>query len=147
MDDPHEVAEVAACLEALGNPTRLQVYRLLVRAGPQGLPVGRVQEALGAAASTLTHHISRLLRVGLIQQRRQGRQLICSADFEGLDQMLGFLVRECCQEGSAWSQTRETLGFGVSGCGRSARRVKLASELPTLPTDPRVIKWFYLPFH
>jgi DNA-binding transcriptional ArsR family regulator len=97
MDDPHELESVAACLEALGNETRLAIYRLLVKAGPDGLAVGEVQAALRVPASTLTHHLSRLVWVGLVRQERHGRRLICSADFEGLDQMMDFLQRECCQ--------------------------------------------------
>ena len=56
-----KLEKAAAQLEALGNPTRLQLYRILVRAGEEGLPVGRVQDKLGIAASTLSHHLKRLL--------------------------------------------------------------------------------------
>jgi ArsR family transcriptional regulator, arsenate/arsenite/antimonite-responsive transcriptional repressor len=104
MDDLQELEATADCLEALGNSTRLAIYRLLVKAGPEGLPVGAIQEALGVPASTLTHHLNRLVWVGLIEQRRQGRQLICSAVFGCLDQMLDFMVRECCR-GSGWHPT------------------------------------------
>lgn len=104
MDDLQELEATADCLEALGNSTRLALYRLLVRAGPEGLPVGRIQEALEIPASTLTHHINRLVWVGLIEQQRQGRQLICTAVFGCLDRMLNFVVRECCQ-GRGWQPT------------------------------------------
>jgi DNA-binding transcriptional ArsR family regulator len=100
MDDPQELQKVAACLEALGNETRLAIYRLLVKAGPDGLAVGAVQEALRVPASTLTHHLGRLVWVGLVRQQRHGRRLICSANFEGLNKMMAFMQRECC-EGAA----------------------------------------------
>ncbi len=96
MDDFEELQSVAACLEALGNGTRLSIYRLLVRAGPKGMAVGELQRALDVPASTLTHHLSRLLWVELIHQRREGRRLICSTDFVGMESMLEFLRRECC---------------------------------------------------
>ncbi len=96
MDDLDELQAVAACLEALGNETRLSIYRLLVRAGPAGMAVGELQRELAIPASTLTHHLSRLLWVALIHQRREGRRLICSTDFSGMDSMLAFLTRECC---------------------------------------------------
>jgi len=106
MDDLQELEATADCLEALGNSTRLAIYRLLVKAGPEGLPVGAVQEALNVPASTLTHHLNRLVWVGLIEQRRRGRQLICSAVFGCLDSMLNFMVRECCR-GSDWQPAAE----------------------------------------
>src|ERR1700692_3678196 len=83
-------------LEALGNPTRLQLYRALVRAGDDGLPVGRLQEKLAIAASTLSHHLHRLILTGLVSQERQITTLICRADYPAMDSLIGFLVDECC---------------------------------------------------
>src|ERR1017187_8869583 len=66
-----KVEKAAKQLEALGNPTRLKVYRSLVRAGDGGLPIGRLQEKLDVAASTLSHHLHRLILTGLVSQERQ----------------------------------------------------------------------------
>ena len=88
-------------LEALGNPTRLQVYRALVRAGEAGLPVGRLQQKIGIAASTLSHHLHRLILTGLVTQERQSTTLICRANYPAMDQLLGFLADECCADVSA----------------------------------------------
>jgi len=88
--------QAARCLEKLGNPTRLEVFRLLVRAGADGLPVGDIQDHLGVPASTLSHHIGHLVNVGLVVQERQGRQLICKPDFSLMDGLIGFLTDECC---------------------------------------------------
>ena len=74
-----ELEEAAAQLEALGNPTRLKVYRALVRAGDDCMPVGRLQARLGIAASTLSHHLHKLILVGLVTQERQVTTLICRA--------------------------------------------------------------------
>jgi ArsR family transcriptional regulator, arsenate/arsenite/antimonite-responsive transcriptional repressor len=91
-----KLEKAAKQLEALGNPTRLQVYRSLVRAGDDGLPVGRLQEKLGIAASTLSHHLHRLILTGLVTQERQITTLICRANYPAMDSLVGFLVDECC---------------------------------------------------
>jgi DNA-binding transcriptional ArsR family regulator len=101
--------EIAAKqLEALGNPTRLQVYRSLVRAGGGGLPVGRLQEELGIAASTLSHHIRRLVETGLVTQERQSTTLICRAHYPSMNALVGFLVNECCADASCAAPVEET---------------------------------------
>ena len=91
-----KVEKAAKQLEALGNPTRLQVYRALVRAGDVGLPVGRLQEKLGIAGSTLSHHLHRLILTGLVTQERQATTLICRANYSAMNGLVGFLVDECC---------------------------------------------------
>jgi ArsR family transcriptional regulator, arsenate/arsenite/antimonite-responsive transcriptional repressor len=91
-----KLEKAAKQLEALGNPTRLQAYRSLVRAGDDGLPVGRLQEKLGIAASTLSHHLHRLILTGLVTQERQMTTLICRANYPAMDSLVGFLVDECC---------------------------------------------------
>ena len=92
--------DAAAHLEALGNPTRLKIYRALVRAGDAGLPVGRLQEKLKIAPSTLSHHIKALVVVGLVTQVRDATTLICHANYEVMRELVGFLVAECCTESS-----------------------------------------------
>jgi ArsR family transcriptional regulator, arsenate/arsenite/antimonite-responsive transcriptional repressor len=94
----HEIA--AAQLEAIGNPTRLRLYRILVRAGADGLPVGHVQEKLGIAASTLSHHVKRLVDTGLVTQERQATTLICRAHYPAMQSLIGFLADECCADGT-----------------------------------------------
>jgi ArsR family transcriptional regulator len=89
--------EIAARqLEALGNPTRLAIYRALIRSGDTGLPVGRLQEKLGIAGSTLSHHLHRLILTGLVSQERQVTTLICRANYPAMNDLVGFLVNECC---------------------------------------------------
>ena len=86
----------ALCMEALGNATRLAAFRLLIQAGPDGLPVGTLQERLAIPASTLSHHLTRLMRVGLVTQERQSRHLICRANYRTMDTLIGYLTRNCC---------------------------------------------------
>jgi DNA-binding transcriptional ArsR family regulator len=91
--------DAAAHLEALGNPTRLTVYRLLVRAGDAGMTVGRLQERLDIAPSTLSHHLKTLVTVGLVTQERDSTTLICRANYPIMHELVGFLADECCVEG------------------------------------------------
>jgi ArsR family transcriptional regulator, arsenate/arsenite/antimonite-responsive transcriptional repressor len=90
------VETTAARLEALGNPTRLRIYRLLVRAGDAGLSVGQVQERLSIPASTLSHHCRALVLVGLVQQERSGTSLICRTNYDVMRGLLDDLTAECC---------------------------------------------------
>lgn len=101
-----DIEEAAAQLEALGNPTRLKVYRVLVRAGDAGMPVGRLQARLGVAASTLSHHLHKLILVGLVTQERQATTLLCRANYPVMRSLLGFLVEECCVESGCASDDR-----------------------------------------
>jgi ArsR family transcriptional regulator, arsenate/arsenite/antimonite-responsive transcriptional repressor len=93
-----KIDEAAARLEALGNPTRLKIYRALVRAGQLGQPVGKLQARLGIPASTLSHHLKSLIIVGLITQERDATTLICRANYPVMDGLIGFLTEECCAE-------------------------------------------------
>jgi len=98
--------EAAARLEALGNPTRLRVYRLLVRAGDAGLPVGKLQERLEIAGSTLSHHLKALIAVGLVSQEREATTLICRANYAVMHALVGFLVDECCADARGTATVR-----------------------------------------
>lgn len=93
-----KIETAAKQLEALGNLTRLEIYRKLVQAGPEGLPVGEVRDALDIPASTLSHHIAKLVNAGLLLQERESRSLICTADHENMDTLMEFLVNNCCSE-------------------------------------------------
>jgi DNA-binding transcriptional ArsR family regulator len=91
-----ELEAVAKALKELGHPTRLSIYKQVVKAGFGGIAVGGIQECLGIPASTLSHHIAGLASAGLIKQRRDGRTLFCTAEFEQLDNVIVFLQDECC---------------------------------------------------
>lgn len=118
-----ETNNAAICMEALGNTTRLEIFRLLVRAGPNGAPVGRLQDLLGIPGSTLSHHIARLVRVGLVSQERRSRVLICRAEYVRMDALLAFLGAECCQGlvadgASAIEDCGQDCGFEATGGGQ-----------------------------
>jgi DNA-binding transcriptional ArsR family regulator len=99
-----KIETAAAQLEALGNPTRLGIYRLLVRAGHEGLPVGAVQDRMNMAASTLSHHLRRLIDTDLVTQERQATTLICRAHYPTMDALIGFLADECCADAACASK-------------------------------------------
>lgn len=102
-----ETNRAARCLETLGHPTRLEAFRLLVKAGPEGLPVGEVQAHLEVPGSTLSHHIALLVRAGLVEQRREGRLLRCTANFALMDALVGFLADQCCSGVAAPAGSRQ----------------------------------------
>jgi ArsR family transcriptional regulator, arsenate/arsenite/antimonite-responsive transcriptional repressor len=96
-----KLEKASSQLGALGNPIRLKIYRLLVRAGADGLPVGAVQDKVGMAASSLSHHIKELVETGLITQERQGTALICRAHYPAMNALIGYLSDECCADGAS----------------------------------------------
>lgn len=85
-------------LGALAHEHRLAVFRLLVKQGPEGLPAGAVGSRIGLTPSSLTFHLQALQRAGLIKQSRLGRQLIYTADFSAMNELVGYLTDECCVE-------------------------------------------------
>jgi DNA-binding transcriptional ArsR family regulator len=103
-----KIEAAAAYLEALGNPTRLKIYRALVRAGKEGLPVGRLQDKLKIAASTLSHHIKTLVVVGLISQEREATTLVCHTNYAIVQGLVDFLVAECCADASCKDTGKDT---------------------------------------
>ena len=88
---------IAKRLSELGHPTRLGIFRLLVQAGNDGLPVGDIQQRLGIPASTLSHHLARLVQADLIVQQRNKNTLFCQPCFPVLQETLNFMLQECCQ--------------------------------------------------
>jgi DNA-binding transcriptional ArsR family regulator len=98
--------DAAAHLEALGNPTRLKIYRALVRAGDAGLAVGRLQDKLKIAPSTLSHHIKALVVVGLVNQVRDATSLVCHANYDVMRTLVDFLVAECCADSAEANDTK-----------------------------------------
>ncbi len=113
-----ESKSVVAALAALAHEGRLQIFRLLVTAGPAGLTVGEVAKKLKMPGATLSFHLSQLKHAGLVLARRDGRKLIQTADFESMNDLIGYLSENCC--GGA--------GPYVPICRPMARPVKRKSE-------------------
>ena len=96
----NEVSAIAA-LGALAQETRLALFRLLVICGPQGLAAGAIGERLGVPPSSLSFHLQELVHAGLITQRRLGRQLIYSAEYGAMTDLLAYLTENCCGQGAS----------------------------------------------
>lgn len=89
--------EAAGGFSALGNKTRLAIFKLLVRAGDQGFATGRIGDQLKTPLSTLAHHLDCLSRAKLITQHKSGREVICTANFTALMALTNYLTENCCE--------------------------------------------------
>jgi ArsR family transcriptional regulator, arsenate/arsenite/antimonite-responsive transcriptional repressor len=92
-----EEAQALDAFGALSQPTRLQMVRALVIAGPDGMAAGAVGDAVGASSSSASFHLAHLERAGLVQSHRAARSIIYSANYDGLSGLVEFLMRDCCQ--------------------------------------------------
>lgn len=90
-------AKAVQGLSALGNESRLAIFRLLVRAGKSGTRTGQIGRELGIPLSTLAHHLDRLSRAGLISQQKSGREVICTARYKTLNAITNYLNEKCCE--------------------------------------------------
>ncbi len=91
-----ELNDAIGALGALAQETRLMAFRLLVRAGPAGVPAGEIARALDIPAATMSFHLAHLARAGLISPRRDGRSIIYAADFTGMRGLIDYLSEDCC---------------------------------------------------
>jgi ArsR family transcriptional regulator, arsenate/arsenite/antimonite-responsive transcriptional repressor len=95
--------DALAALAALAQESRLDAYRLLVQAGPEGLPAGEVAASLGLSPNTLTFHFDRLREAGLVTVRRDGRSMIYAARYDTMNALLGYLTENCCGGAQSWA--------------------------------------------
>jgi ArsR family transcriptional regulator len=91
-----ESKKTIAALKALAHPHRLELFRQLVQAGPDGLTVGAIQGSTGHAGATLSNHLNSLRRAGLIRDRRDGRSIWCRADYTRMNALIAYLTENCC---------------------------------------------------
>lgn len=89
--------QAVGALAALAQPTRLTVFRELVKAGPSGMTAGQIAAAVAAQPSTMSHHLGLLERANLVRSRRDGRTVVYAANYEGTRLLLSFLMEDCCQ--------------------------------------------------
>ena len=111
-----EKSTAVAALSALAQDNRLDVFRLLVEAGPDGMPAGEVASALGLAPNTLSFHFDRLRVAGLVTVRREGRSMIYAARFETMNALVGFLTENCCG--------------GITACAPKSASRKAKAKVP-----------------
>ena len=106
-------SKIVNALSALAQEHRLALFRLLVQAGTQGMAAGSIADALGLPNSSLSFHLAHLNRAGLIEQRRDGRSLIYTANYPAMNELVGYLMENCC---------------GGAECSTSSRDAGLAQE-------------------
>jgi len=95
-EEEFSVPQALAALAALGQPSRLEIFRLLVRKEPKGLSAGTIAQAIGCPHNTFSTHIAILARAGLVQGTRAGRTITYHADLAGMRALIAFLVTDCC---------------------------------------------------
>jgi ArsR family transcriptional regulator, arsenate/arsenite/antimonite-responsive transcriptional repressor len=120
-----ETQTVVDALGALAQPSRLELFRVLVRRGLGGLAAGEIAERLGIPATTLSFHLSTLTRAGLITARRHGRSIVYAADYGRMQTLMAYLTENCCQEGGcapAASAARERKSHGEKSRAPRRRR-------------------------
>jgi ArsR family transcriptional regulator, arsenate/arsenite/antimonite-responsive transcriptional repressor len=113
MAPPHALAALAA----LGQPTRLEVFRLLMRAEPDGLSAGALAGAIGCPHNTLSSHVAILARSGLVRGTRDGRSIIYRAGVEGIRALVSFLVTDCCDGHPEFCHLEDAIRNAACGCG------------------------------
>jgi len=91
-----EIQKAIIVFDALSQETRLKAFRLLVQAGPEGMPAGALSEALDTPHNTMSFHLNHLSNAGVVSSERQGRSIIYSANFEVMSDLIAFMVRDCC---------------------------------------------------
>src|SRR5215467_13258493 len=119
MDQKHAIA----ALGALAQETRLELFRLLVTCGPEGLPAGVIGERLGVLPSSLSFHLQQLVHAGLITQRRLSRQLIYSAEYGAMNSLLAYLTENCCGRDAVCAPICDP----AAGCTGAPATVKTAA--------------------
>ena len=119
-----ESNQIVDALGALAHDTRLRVFRLLVEAGPEGLAAGAIGEKLALPPATLSFHLAHLARAGLARSRQNGRFVIYSADFQSMNELVGFLTENCCGGRSCAPSARSkpVKGEGHEALPRARRR-------------------------
>ena len=109
-----EKSNAVAALAALAQDNRLDVFRLLVQAGPEGMAAGAVADALDLAPNTLTFHFDRLRAAGLVTVRREGRSMIYAAQYDAMNTLLGYLTENCCQGQPCTPMKRKAVASSAS---------------------------------
>jgi ArsR family transcriptional regulator, arsenate/arsenite/antimonite-responsive transcriptional repressor len=113
-----------SALAALGQPTRLDVFRLLMRREPEGLPAGAIAEEVACAHNTLSTHLAILARAGLVHGERDGRSIVYHADIEGMRALISFLIMDCCDGHPELCSLPGEVRFSDCECGPGAKSAK-----------------------
>lgn len=108
-----DIQNAIIMFDALSQETRLRAFRLLVKAGHEGLPAGALSEALGTPHNTMSFHLNHLNNAGIVTSKREGRSIIYTANFEAVRNLIGFLVKDCCSDEFANIREDEKRGCSI----------------------------------
>lgn len=108
-----DITEAVVLFDALSQETRLKAFRLLVKAGQQGLPAGALSEKLGTPHNTLSFHLNHLSNAGIINSRREGRSIIYFANYDVVHGLISFMVKDCCSDDFASIQEDKRSGCSI----------------------------------
>src|SRR5262245_57342322 len=122
--DKMSALHALAALAALGQPTRLAIFQLLMNAEPRGLAAGTIAEKVGCPHNTLSSHISILARSGLVRGARDGRSIIYRANVDTIRTLVGFLVDDCCDGHPELCHLQEAITAANCGCTPAAKNKK-----------------------
>jgi ArsR family transcriptional regulator, arsenate/arsenite/antimonite-responsive transcriptional repressor len=120
ISGPHALSALAA----LGQPTRLGIFQLLIAAEPNGLSAGVLAEKIGCPHNTLSSHLSILARSGLVHGTRDGRSIIYRADIDAIRSLVGFLVNDCCGGHPELCDLQEAVRVSSCGCAPTPKTKK-----------------------
>ncbi|MEL6871053.1 MAG: helix-turn-helix domain-containing protein [Pseudomonadota bacterium] len=114
-----DIQEAQILFDTLSQETRLKAFRLLVKAGPDGLAAGALSDKLGTPHNTMSFHLNHLTHAGIIRSQKVGRSVIYSANFDKACQLIAFMVRDCCSDQFARIRTDSKSGGSIielAGC-------------------------------
>ena len=123
-----KITQVVKALSALAQESRLEVFRLLVGAGLEGLPAGQIAEQLEIPPATMSFHLKELTNAGLVNQRRDGRSIIYALNVEAMRSLFGYLMEECCQGRPELCQPDYMDAGCRDGKPKSGRKTRAASK-------------------
>lgn len=112
-----DIQQALILFDALSQETRLRAFRLLVQAGPDGLPAGSLSEALGTPHNTMSFHLNHLANAGIVTSRKEGRSVIYAANFPLVRDLIGFMVKDCCTTGFASIREDRKTGCSIIELG------------------------------
>ena len=108
-----DIQAAVVLLDALSQETRMKAFRLLVQAGPEGLPAGALSDRLGIPHNTMSFHLNHLSNAEIVSSRKEGRSIIYSANYEVIRDLIGFMVEDCCNRQFASIREDENTGCAV----------------------------------
>lgn len=108
-----DIQNAIILFDALSQETRLHAFRLLVKAGPDGVPAGRLSAEIGIPQNTMSFHLNHLANAGIVISKREGRSIIYSANYEAMSDLIKFMVSDCCSQDFANMREDKKTGCSI----------------------------------